>query len=219
MIVPGAVCNGRPFVKICGLTNRADAEAAIAFGADALGFNFFPGSKRYLVFDQAVEWIADLPASILKVAVVVDPTLATAVRIGSSPYFDGLQLHGVETPAFCHALQIHGIPFAKAVPVRDETSLGGVPDYHTPMLVLDSAGEGVFGGSGKAFSWEWARDFARKRTELHIVLAGGLTPENVEKAVQMVRPVGVDVTSGVEVTPGRKDHQRMREFIAVAKAL
>ena len=111
-----------------------------------------------------------------------------------------------------------GIRFEKAVPVSGSDSVAALPDFHTLTLLLDSGGAGEFGGSGRTFPWSIARDFVRARPEMRVILAGGLTPENVAEAVAVVRPFGVDVTSGVESSPGRKDHERMRAFLAAARA-
>jgi phosphoribosylanthranilate isomerase len=205
-------------VKICGLTTPEDAEAAIAFGADALGFNFFPGSKRYLPAESAAGWIAKLPDEIAKVAILVNPSLAEAKATAAMPGITALQLHGNETPEFCQTLMEAGIRFAKALPVVGAASLDEAASFFTSTLVLDSAHEGEFGGSGRTLPWEIARDFVEANPHLRVILAGGLTPENVGAAADAVRPYGVDVTSGVEASPGHKDHERLRAFLAAAKA-
>jgi phosphoribosylanthranilate isomerase len=207
---------GKPRVKICGITNAADAEAAIEFGADALGFNFFRGSKRYVPLEAAYEWMAKLPAEIAKVAVVVEPNLDEAVSLGLLPFISALQLHGRETPDFCRKLAEEGIRFAKALPVTTPDSLRNLPRFFTRTVVLDSARTGEFGGSGRTFPWEIAREFVEANPDLRVILAGGLTPENLAAAVSAVRPFGVDVTSGVESSPGRKDRGLLRAFIAAA---
>jgi phosphoribosylanthranilate isomerase len=207
----------RPQVKICGITNAADAAAAIEFGADALGFNFFRGSKRYVPLDAAEGWIAKLPAEVAKVAVVVDAEWDEAVSLAALPFISALQLHGRETPEFCRRLAEEGIRFAKALPVTTRDSLRDLPRFFTRTVVLDSASVGEFGGSGRTFPWEIAREFVEANPDLRVILAGGLTPENVAAAVEGIGPFGVDVTSGVESSPGRKDHGLLRAFIAAAK--
>jgi phosphoribosylanthranilate isomerase len=208
----------RPRVKICGITTEGDARAAIELGADALGFNFFPGSKRYLPLAGAAGWMAKLPAEIVKVAVLVDADWKEACAIGALPFIDALQLHGSEEPEYCRKLAEKGIQFAKAIPVMAQ-SLGRTPSFFTKTLVLDSSNAGEFGGSGRTFPWEIARDFAETHPELRVILAGGLTPENVRKAMEVVRPFGVDVTTGVESSPGRKNHALLRAFISVVRSL
>ena len=205
-------------VKICGLTTPQDAAAAIESGADALGFNFFPGSRRYLGTETGGDWIAALPVEIEKVAILVNPSWDEATVAAATPGITILQLHGTETPEFCRRLMKKGIRFEKALPVSGPESLANVPEFFTRTLLLDSGGAGEFGGSGRTFPWEIAHDFVRANPDLQVILAGGLTPENVAEAVAIVRPFGVDVTSGVESSPGRKDHGRMRAFIAAARA-
>lgn len=204
-------------VKICGLTTPQDAAAAIEFGADALGFNFCPDSKRYLP-REACEWIAALPGAVEKVAVLVNPSWDEARAAAAKEGITALQLHGAETPEFCRRLMEHGIRFEKALPVTGPDSLVNLPDFFTSTVLLDSGGAGEFGGSGRTFPWEIARAFVLSHPHLLVILAGGLTPENVAEAVATVRPFGVDVTSGVESSPGRKDHGRLRDFIAAARA-
>jgi phosphoribosylanthranilate isomerase len=204
-------------VKICGLTTPQDAAAAIEFGADALGFNFFPGSRRCLRMESAGEWIAALPGNIEKVAILVNPSWEEATAAAATAGITVLQLHGTEPPEFCQRLMKEGIRFEKALPVTGADSLANVSDFFTGTVLLDSGGAGEFGGSGRTFPWEIARDFVRTSPQFRVILAGGLTPQNVAEAVAMVRPFGVDVTSGVESSPGRKDHGRMRAFIAAAR--
>lgn len=203
-------------VKICGLTTPQDALAAIEFGADALGFNFFPGSRRYVGTDT--DWIGRLPANVEKVAVVVNPTWEEAKAVAATTGITTLQLHGSETPEFCRWLMDAGIRFEKAVPVSNADSLVNLPDFGTRTVLLDSGHGGEFGGSGQTFPWEIARRFVENHPNLCVLLAGGLTPENVAEAVATVQPFGVDVTTGVETSPGRKDHARLRAFIATARA-
>lgn len=203
-------------IKICGLTTPQDAAAAIEFGADALGFNFFPGSRRFVGADAG--WIADLPTNVEKIAIVVNPAWEEAEILGNTPGITALQLHGFETPDFCRRLVEAGIRFEKAVAVGSALSLRNVPDYSTTTILLDSSGAGGFGGSGHTFPWGIARTFINANPQLRVVLAGGLTPENVGKAVATARPFGVDVTTGVEAAPGRKDYDRLRAFIMAARA-
>jgi phosphoribosylanthranilate isomerase len=207
----------RPRVKICGITNSEDARAAIEFGADALGFNFFSGSKRYLPVIEAAGWIAELPAEIVKVAVLMNANWDEAVAVAGLAFINALQLHGMETPEFCQRLAEKGIQFAKAIPVATARPLRDTPEFFTRTLILDSSEAGEFGGSGRTFPWEMARDFVQANPGLRVILAGGLTPENVAQAVDFVSPFGVDVTTGVESSPGRKDHGLLRAFIAAAR--
>lgn len=207
---------GRLRIKICGITNAVDALVAIDCGADALGFNFISRSKRYIDINSVADWTADLPEEVAKVAILADPSLDEAMRIAERPFIDFLQLHGSESPMFCQQLAERGVEFAKAIPASTELLLRSPSPFGTSTIVLDSIGDGEFGGTGRTFRWEIGRKFVQANPDLKVVLAGGLTPENVGLAVAQVRPFGVDVTSGVESTPGRKDHARMRAFVEAA---
>jgi phosphoribosylanthranilate isomerase len=204
------------FVKICGITNRADAEAIIAAGVDALGFNFWPESERYVEPADAAEWITALPDSVIRVAVLVNPSVAYAKEIAAIDGIDCLQLHGAESPEFCLSLVEAQIPFWKAVPMIERHTL--LPDFHTNRLLLDTAAGTKFGGTGTPFPWNWARDLIVANPAWEFILAGGLNPENVAEAVNQARPFGVDVASGVEASPGRKDIYRVRDFITAARS-
>lgn len=202
-------------VKICGLTTPQDASAAIEFGADALGFNFFRGSKRYV--GDNIDWIGELPETVDKIAILVNPSWDEANRVAGIAGIDALQLHGTETPDFCRRLKEVGIRFEKAIPVTGPSSLLNVPDFSTGTVLLDSSAKGEFGGSGRSFPWQIGRRFVEDNPHLRVILAGGLTAENVGEAVATVGPFGVDVTTGVEASPGRKDHGLLRTFIRAAR--
>ena len=208
---------GRVFIKICGITNEADARGAIEAGADALGFNLVRQSKRYLDLNRTSGWIEKLPAGICKVAVMADPEWEDACRIGQLPCIDGLQLHGNEPPEFCRRLADAGIPFAKAVPVTGSKSLADLPNYFTATMILDSSSGGTFGGTGKPFPWKFAPEFVRHHPKMNVILAGGLNPENVAQAISVVHPFGVDVTTGVEAAPGQKDERLIRAFVQAVR--
>jgi phosphoribosylanthranilate isomerase len=204
------------FVKICGITNPADAEAAIAAGADALGFNFWPGSGRYLEPAEAAKWITDLPGTITRVAVLVNPAPAYAKEIAAIDGIDLLQLHGAESPEFCLRLTEAQVALWKAVPMTGPDM--PLSDFHTDRLLLDTVARQKFGGTGAPFPWGWARDLIVANPGREFILAGGLTPENVAEAIGQARPFGVDVASGVETQPGRKDIYRVRDFITAARS-
>ncbi len=197
-------------VKVCGITRLEDALAAARLGADWLGFNFWPRSKRYLPPAAAAEIVRALPPSVTAVGVFVDPTaeeLAAAVRTSGVRL---AQLHGDEPPAFCAAAPV---PVVKGIRVKDEHSLAALVSYEVEAFLLDSATSG-YGGSGQAFDWMLAAAAARS---VPVWLAGGLVPDNVAEAVRKVRPRGVDVASGVESSPGVKDAAKMEAFIRNAK--
>src|SRR5947208_6530896 len=170
---------GKVFVKICGITNEADARLAIEAGADALGFNVVTRSKRYIDINAAAVWIDKLPDEICKVAVMADPDWEDACRIGQLPFLDALQLHGSESPEFCRRLADAGIPFAKAVPVTGSKSLADLPDYFTDTMVLDSSRRGAFGGTGKTFPWKFAPVFVRYHPKTSVIIAGVLSARHV----------------------------------------
>ena len=204
------------FVKICGITNQVDAELAIAAGADALGFNFWPGSRHYLEPAKAADWIRELPHTVVRVGVLVNPTESYATTIAATNGIDLLQLHGAESPEFCLNLLETDIPFWKAIPMTGQETW--LPDFHAKRIVLDTVTGRKFGGTGVPFPWAWARDLITGNPALELILAGGLTPENVGRAITESRPFGVDVGSGVEAPSGRKDIHRVRDFIAAARS-
>lgn len=205
-------------VKICGLTNEEDANAAIALGAEALGFNFYPPSPRALDLDRDLDWIGGLPRSVQRIAVTVNPSRPLVDRLMASGALDLIQLHGDETEAFCGELREAGIPFVKAIRVRDASSLAGAGRYGCPAILLDAYRGDAFGGTGHRLDWTLARRFVDER-RCHVVLSGGLLPGNVAAAIAQVRPAGVDVASGVECPgePRRKDRERMAAFLAAVR--
>lgn len=205
------------FVKICGITNQVDAELAIAAGADALGFNFWPSSRRYLRPEKAADWIRELPDAVIRVGVMVNPTQSDAMAIAAMNGIDCVQLHGGETPEFCLNLAKLGILFWKAIPMTNPGL--ELPDYRAHRLLLDAAAGGKFGGTGVPFPWSWARDLITANPTLELIVGGGLTPENVAQAITECRPFGVDVASGVEGPSGRKDIYRIREFVSAARSV
>ena len=202
-------------VKICGITNLEDARTAVDAGADALGFMFYAASARNIDPAAAREIIAQLPAGAAKVGVFVNATAETIRRIAPECGLDTLQLHGEEMPEFCR--QFAPLKIWKAVRVRDENSLRALPAYETDAWLLDSFTPGARGGTGEKFNWDLA--VSAKNLGRPVILAGGLTPENIAEAVRQVRPFGVDVSSGVESAPGKKDAAKVRAFIEAAKSI
>ncbi len=199
----------RTKVKICGITRLADALAAVEAGADALGFMFYEGSKRNIAPAAAVQIIRALPPFIAKVGVFVnapaDVVRAVVVECG----IDTLQFHGEETPEFCR--QFAPLKVVKAFRIQSAESLKPLPDYAVDAWLLDSYVAGQRGGTGERFNWDLACE--AKELGRPVILAGGLTPENVADAVHQVWPFGVDVSSGVESAPGLKDADLVRSFI------
>ncbi|MBW1918183.1 MAG: phosphoribosylanthranilate isomerase [Deltaproteobacteria bacterium] len=195
-------------VKICGLTNLADAQLACELGAQALGFIFYPKSPRYVAPDTARQIISQLPPLVLSVGVFVDEELAAVRELAAQIGLDWLQLHGEEPPDYCQAL---GRNIIKVIPVKDETSLELMAAYQGRVraFLLDTYKSGQKGGTGQTFDWPLAR---RAKAWGPVILAGGLNPENVAAAVRAVQPQAVDVASGVEATPGRKDPEKLKAF-------
>lgn len=199
-------------VKVCGITRLEDALAAVRLGADALGFNFWPGSRRFLPPGKAREIVRALPPLVTTVGVFVDPSQEEAASAAALSGIQVIQLHGDEPPALCRALQL---PVVKGIRVAGPESLDALDAYPgVAGFLLDAASPG-YGGSGRTFDWSLARAAAARAT---VLLAGGLTPANVGEAVRAVRPYAVDVASGVESAPGVKDHALMARFIAAARA-
>jgi phosphoribosylanthranilate isomerase len=205
-------------VKICGVTNRADAETAIELGADALGFNFYEDSKRFIDFRAEAEWISSLPPFVTRVAVVVSPSLEQAREISALPWIDMLQLHGGESPQFCAEFAKTGMPFIKAIALRDEAAAANTAEFCTRNILLDAFVPGQFGGTGHTVDFALAEKFSAQNPGVALLLSGGLTAENVAEAVRRVRPFAVDVASGVEREPRKKDRGLMRAFIEAAQS-
>lgn len=199
-------------VKICGITNVEDGIAAANAGADALGFIFFQQSPRYVPIETAATIMRDLPAMIVKVGLFVDAEEEVVYRAIRECGLNLLQFHGAESPEYCVQF---GLMSMKAFQVRDAESLARVSDFKTDAWLLDSYSPGKLGGTGGKFNWDLAIE-ARKLGR-PIFLAGGLTPENVAEAVRHVEPYAVDVSSGVEISPGKKDHGKVEAFIQAAK--
>jgi phosphoribosylanthranilate isomerase len=201
-------------VKICGITSVEDAQAAVEAGADALGFVFYPPSPRYVTPEQADQIIRWLPPFVTTVGLFVDVPLDMINDIAARCRLDRIQLHGHETPEFCRQLKQ---PVIKAFRIKNVDSLAQLPRYTVSAYLLDAYVEGALpGGTGASFPWDLA---AQAKPYGPMILAGGLTPENVAAAIVRLRPYGVDVSSGVERAPGFKDHQKVRAFIACAKAV
>ena len=203
-------------VKICGLTNEQDARDAIDAGASALGFNTWKGGKRFIDLDREGAWITALPPFVTRVALLVNASLAEAERIAKLSFIDALQLHGDESPDYCRTAVTFGRPVIKALRARSNSDLEGLEAFGTPHFLIDAHVPGLFGGTGVAADLDLARDFTARYPQLSLVLAGGLTADNVSAAIASARPAAVDVSSGVECTPGIKDPEKVRAFIQAA---
>jgi len=198
-------------VKICGITNVDDALAASDLGVDALGFVFYRESPRHVSPDQAREIIRRLPSFITTVGVFVDMPPGEVEAIMRHASLDVAQLHGHELPEACELAR----RVIKAIRVKELSDLEPLKHYRVSAFLLDTYTQEFFGGTGQIFNWDIALD-AKQYGK--IIVAGGLNPDNVAKAVQWVRPYGVDVSSGVEERKGKKDHRKMGLFIERAKS-
>ena len=205
---------GRTGVKVCGVTREEDALAAIEAGVDALGFNFYPRSKRVVRLTDVADWIARLPPEIGRVAVVVDPEDGVLRELRDTGLFHAIQFHGGETPEFC-ARHTAGF-YLKACALSGDASAQAAEDDPAPCLLLDAHAPGVFDGTGQVIDWLLAARVVRS-TPRPVVLSGGLQPDNVAAAVAQVRPAAVDTASGVESAPGIKDASLMRAFVTAAR--
>lgn len=204
-------------VKICGITNLEDARAAVEAGADAIGFIFQPASKRYITPQDAGRIIVAMPPFVMTVGVFVDETAEAVIETARIAGLGAVQLHGAETPEQCAWLKGRGIRVIKAARVREAADIDALGAYDVSGFLLDAYSSECHGGSGLKCDWTLAAS-ARAHNR-PIILAGGLTPENVAEAVAAVGPYAVDVASGVESAPGRKDHEKVRRFISAAKGL
>jgi len=210
------------FIKICGVTNEDDALAAVKAGADALGFVLWPQSKRFVTVEVAARISKLLPSNVQCVAVLVNPSREEVERLLASGAFTTLQFHGDETPEFC-AVWSGRAKVWKAFRVGVTASLrDAIAGFCASQsdatafsvvdaVLLDSYSPHARGGTGETFDWSLARE--AKKFGRPVILSGGLTPANVREAVAIAQPDGVDVSSGVELSPGRKDHEKMREFV------
>lgn len=198
------------FLKICGITRLTDARHAVNEGASALGFVFWPHSPRYVAPERAAEIIAGLPSTVTTVGVFVNEPVDGIRRIAAQAGLCAVQLHGDEPPAYADAL---AWPIFRAVTLENaaDACSAWTPEA---TLLLDAADPARRGGTGIAVDWQAAADLARER---RIVLAGGLTPGNVGEAIGLVQPYGVDVSSGVEESPGVKDCTKVATFLASAR--
>ena len=197
-------------VKICGITNAADTMAAIDAGANLLGFNFYEESPRHITPAEAAKIRPQLPKRVKAVGIFVNPLSTEVIALRKSLKLDAVQLHGDESPDFVANIA-SAAPVIKAFRVEPEFPLATLDEYPGAFAFLfDAAHAGQYGGTGRTTDWDAAR---RAALSHRIILAGGLKVENVGAAIRIVRPYGIDVASGVESSPRKKDHGRLREFI------
>ncbi|MFQ5868097.1 MAG: phosphoribosylanthranilate isomerase [bacterium] len=200
-------------IKICGITNEKDALWAVNLGADYIGFNFYKNSPRKISPKLAAQIIGKLPSFTQAVGVFVNEETRIVKRIAEKCKLNLVQLHGEEAPEHCRELQAQSprLKIIKVIRIRNKGNLKGAEKYGVDYYLLDSYVPGIEGGTGEIFNWDLAVE--AKQFGKPIFLAGGLTPDNVTQALEKVNPYGVDVASGVEKTPRRKDYALMRDFI------
>jgi phosphoribosylanthranilate isomerase len=201
------------FVKICGITTVEDALHAAQCGADAIGFIFFEESPRFISHYRAAEIVKRLPEHISKIGVFVNADRKFIHDIVSHVNLSAVQLYGNEGADDLINFEISVI---KAFRVKDDFDVDVMRNYIVDAFLLDAHKEGKYGGTGRTFDWNLA---VKAKEHGKIILSGGLTADNVEEAVRFVRPYGVDVSSGVEIAPGKKDPAKVKEFIARAKSI
>jgi len=204
-------------VKVCGITRVEDAELAASLDAWAIGFILWPGSKRFCDPAVATGIARAVRRRVELVGVFVNPALDEVVRAVDTIGLSHVQLHGDEGPSFCSAVaQRTGARVIKAVRIASGADIQAVERFHTDLHLLDSAVTGSYGGSGRTWDWRLA---AHRHSSVPAILAGGLDPENVAAGIAAVRPWGVDVSSGVEASPGVKDPARVEAFVAAARGV
>jgi phosphoribosylanthranilate isomerase len=194
-------------VKICGITNRGDALAAVDGGASALGFNFYPPSPRYIAPEPAQAILAALPPGVLKVGVFANQAAASVASLASQLGLDIVQIHG-ESPEIPAGLRVW-----RALPVAVGFDVASLDELGAEAFLLDAPSGSAYGGTGRSFDWSLARGARRP-----VILAGGLDETNVRRAIEEASPWGVDACSRLESAPGRKDHQRMAQFLKAARS-
>jgi len=199
-------------VKVCGMTSLKDALVAVEGGADAVGFIFYKKSPRSVTMKTVREIVLELPPFVDTVGVFVDETAEQINKIADYCNLDIIQLHGDESPTFCKKIRRKVI---KAFRIKDMQSVKKLSSFQVSGFLLDTFSENLHGGTGKVFDWNLALP-AKKFGP--VIMAGGLTPNNVQQAVRQIRPYGVDVCSGVESEPGIKDHKKVRAFLKNANA-
>ena len=203
--------------KICGITNIEDARVAVTAGADALGFLLYRKSPRYVDPMIVQQIVAQLPPFILPVGVFVNEEIKIVRDLMDTCGLALAQLHGDESATYCRELRR---PVLKALRLKDRSTFVALAEFQARIevrgFVLDALSEEAYGGTGQVVDWGLARQAAQAAT---VILAGGLTPENVGQALRAVKPYGVDVSSGVEVTPGKKDHEKVRAFLRAVSAV
>ena len=193
-------------VKICGITNYKDAAAAIDMGADLLGFNFYPESPRYVPVEKAAEIISQLPAFADVAGVFVNSSFEQIQQVIESCQLNWVQLHGNESPQFCQSFLSVNVKTMKALRIRGQSDIQKAENYFTDAILLDAFDPEKYGGTGITFDWNIIGHISKR-----IFLAGGINPDNAARAVEL-GVYGIDVCSGIEAQPGKKDHKKMKKL-------
>lgn len=203
-------------VKICGVTTLEDAVLAADLGADMIGFNFYPGSKRYISAERVASFVESLNGGVTKIGVFVNASVDEILFAKKLALLDGVQLHGSESSQFITELRDRvETRIIKAIHIRSFSDISSLGGLRVDAVLMDTYSVSDFGGTGETFDWRIAREGNEKINQL--ILAGGLNPENVAEAIRIVRPYAVDVASGVESSPGKKDPKKIEAFIRNAK--
>ncbi len=193
-------------VKICGITNLKDASLASRLGADALGFVFYKKSPRYITPSKAKKIIKSIPNSVCGVGVFVDEKEGSVKKIAKYCGLQTLQFHGAEPPDYCKKFK--GYKIIKAFSIKDKASFNDVAKFKVDAYLFDAFVKNKFGGTGKTFQWNLLRSL---KTKIPIILSGGLNPKNIEKAIKTVSPYALDLSSGVEISPGKKSPRLLKK--------
>jgi phosphoribosylanthranilate isomerase len=193
-------------VKICGITNYDDAAAAIDMGADLLGFNFYPKSPRFIAAEKAGHIISRLPGFVDVAGVFVDASFDHIHETVSECQLSWVQLHGDESPQFCRSFFSLNVKTMKALRVKDQSDIQKAEDYFTDAILLDAFDPEKYGGTGLTFDWNIVGHIGKR-----IFLAGGINPDNAAKAIEL-GVYGIDICSGIEAAPGKKDHEKMKKL-------
>ncbi len=204
-----------PQIKICGITAPEDALACASLGADAIGLVFYPRSPRYVDIRKAADICSALSDAIARVGVFVDADFDTIMEKINACGLTAVQLHGNETPELVEQLSDAGVKAIKALYINKKPGLDAAPLYPAAAFLVECAGGALPGGNAVCWDWGSARAFAEERP---MILAGGLSPDNVAEAIRAAAPDAIDVSSGVEAAPGRKDIQKIKTFIQAVRA-
>ena len=206
-------------IKVCGFKDPHQVQLVLDLGADAIGINLWPQSKRHMPLEQAQDTLAEIATHHHFIAVLVNPDAALLEATIRSGLFRSLQLHGNESPDLVADLIARGQHIIKALPVRDAASLEQIAAYTCQDILLDAYNPTLYGGTGHTFPWDLARQATGLYPDKRIILSGGLTPENISTALTQTQPAAIDVASGVESSPGIKDLARVAQFIEQARSI